>query len=280
MDNKSVATNKASVATNKASVANNKASVANNNESVAINKSPTTTGCGSGSNEIGAINKYGPNNNKSGRTCCGDVSIETGTKVVAIVSCVFYMGLALFALYYNSIVYVIAYTLIACVCLLIIFGLKECNPWLFLPYLILGAIHLIDRLFFCFSLLKCATQKERARKLPAWYGVEANYSESAHNSCLSLLIGLVMGIAFFVWTYSIIFRGFLAVKELVAQHWSLHATRLQAQCLARSPPGLPRHTGTARVQRRVWQMPGRLLGSIDVTNGVMKQSMPTLTTKI
>uniref|UniRef100_A0A183C5Z5 Ovule protein n=1 Tax=Globodera pallida TaxID=36090 RepID=A0A183C5Z5_GLOPA len=72
------------------------------NESVATNKSHATTCCCSGSNEFGAFNKYkyGANNNKSDGGIVGIIEV--------------------------------------CACLLVVYGQQARNPWLFLPYLILG----------------------------------------------------------------------------------------------------------------------------------------------
>uniref|UniRef100_A0A914I4F8 Nucleolar protein 10 n=1 Tax=Globodera rostochiensis TaxID=31243 RepID=A0A914I4F8_GLORO len=133
------------------------------NESVTTNKSPATTCCGSCSNKsIVAINKYkyGTNNNKSGTTCCcGSVSIETGTYVAAIVLCVLCLLEAIewfIDLPSPLLIWLGAYSVFkACICLLVIYGQKECNPWLFVPYMIFWVMEILGRVLFVLAGYIC-----------------------------------------------------------------------------------------------------------------------------
>ncbi|KAI3411084.1 hypothetical protein GPALN_003169 [Globodera pallida] len=194
---------------------------ATNNESGATNKSHATTCYGSGSNEIGATNKYGANNNKSGATCCcGSVSIERGTKVVAIVLGVQYMfsGINwLFGLFYLQDIWVgLACIVVVGPCLLVIYAQKEGNPWLFVPYLILGVV--VELMIRGFTIYKfCDPETLMALIIAARNksGVRNPMVEEffLRNGCTFGVITALVTIPLSVWLYSIIFRGFLAVKE-------------------------------------------------------------------
>uniref|UniRef100_A0A183CCV0 G_PROTEIN_RECEP_F1_2 domain-containing protein n=1 Tax=Globodera pallida TaxID=36090 RepID=A0A183CCV0_GLOPA len=170
------------------------------NQSVAINKSQATTCSGSGSNEIGATNKYGPNDNKSGATCCcGSVSIEAGTIVVAIVLCVLYMVLVLLTFHLNNSYYT-AYA--------IVYGVQARNPWLFVPYLILGVFDMIVRVLFILASLGCVFETPvytEFEKFTRGYGV---------SGCFFFLVYFAVSFPLSVWFYSIIVRGFSALKEV------------------------------------------------------------------
>uniref|UniRef100_A0A914I148 MARVEL domain-containing protein n=1 Tax=Globodera rostochiensis TaxID=31243 RepID=A0A914I148_GLORO len=183
-------------------------------KSVATNKSPATTCCGNGSNEIGPTNqyKYGPNNNESGATCCcGSVSIETGTKVVAIVSCVLYMIVAIVNLLNHQTVHLLHGVFgiaLSLAYLLVVYGQNVRNPWLFLPCLILEAIEMIFSGFIIIRNLVCSRETLAELKKSA-----GKYSEYVNDCTLTVIVG----VGFFVlnvWLYSIIFRGFMAVKEV------------------------------------------------------------------
>uniref|UniRef100_A0A183CCU8 MARVEL domain-containing protein n=1 Tax=Globodera pallida TaxID=36090 RepID=A0A183CCU8_GLOPA len=232
MDDKSVANNNEGVANNNQSVATNNKSVAinksqattccgsgsnefgaANNQSAAINKSQATTCCGSGNNEISAINKYkyGPNNNKSGETCCcGCVSIETGTYVAAIVVCVDYIAWAIFFFYrlpglafFGMFILVFAFA-----CLLVIYGQKECNPYVFVPYLIVGVIDMIFRALLLYVSFGCVFLTP----------VHWEYGPS-YILCFCFLGYYAVSFPLYVWFYSIICRGFLAVKEVESRRY-------------------------------------------------------------
>uniref|UniRef100_A0A183CCU6 MARVEL domain-containing protein n=1 Tax=Globodera pallida TaxID=36090 RepID=A0A183CCU6_GLOPA len=199
------------------SVANNNQSVATNNQSVAINKSKATTCCGSGSNGIGATNiyKYGPTYYKSHvYCCCGCVSIETGTYVAAIVLGVDYMLMAIFwfrglfmtqDIWFGSLSLVFFFT-----CLLVIFGQNARNPWLFLPCLIVGLIEVIFLGFGIIVHLECSRETLADLK-------KTSRSEYGNECTLAVIAGVVM-ILLIVWLYSIILRGFLAIKEVESRH--------------------------------------------------------------
>uniref|UniRef100_A0A183C5E9 MARVEL domain-containing protein n=1 Tax=Globodera pallida TaxID=36090 RepID=A0A183C5E9_GLOPA len=194
------------------SAANNNQSVATNNQSVAINKSQATTCCGSNSNEISAINKYkyGPNNNKSGETCCcGSVSIGTGTYVAAIVVCVDYIAWAIFFFYHLKIAFFGMFILVfAFACLLVIYGQKECNPYVFVPYLIVGVIDMICRALFLYVFFGCVFLTP----------VHWEYGPS-YLLCVCFLGYYAVSFPLYVWFYSIIVRGFLAVKEVESRRY-------------------------------------------------------------
>ncbi|KAI3410917.1 hypothetical protein GPALN_002998 [Globodera pallida] len=94
--------------------------------------------------------------NKSGVTCCcGRVSIETATKVVAIVLCVIDImcAIGMFILY--SIGAGLSNILGACACLLVIYAQKARKPWLFVPYLIIGALEVIGCAIMSYMLYGC-----------------------------------------------------------------------------------------------------------------------------
>uniref|UniRef100_A0A183BVM6 Transmembrane protein n=1 Tax=Globodera pallida TaxID=36090 RepID=A0A183BVM6_GLOPA len=98
-------------------------------------------------NKSGTTNKYGPNNNKSGVTCCcGSVSIEMGTYVVAIVLCVDYMleGINFLIGDPQNTVFAVIFLGLGCVCSLVVFAQHARNLWLFVPYLIAG-VHFLLR---------------------------------------------------------------------------------------------------------------------------------------
>uniref|UniRef100_A0A183BVM4 MARVEL domain-containing protein n=1 Tax=Globodera pallida TaxID=36090 RepID=A0A183BVM4_GLOPA len=226
MDNESDATNNESVAANNESVAANNESQATtccdsgsneigatNNQSVAINKGHATTCCGSGSNEIGATNKYkyGPNNNKSGKTCCcGCVSIETGTYVAAMVVCVIDMLMAIFFFFLHAWEFGIASIFEVCICLLVVFAQHARNPWLFVPYLILGAFDLICRGVGILASLGCLLH------------IFELFSRSSDILCICLLGYFAVSLSLFGCFYSIILRGFLAVREVESRRYRPH----------------------------------------------------------
>ncbi|KAI3411083.1 hypothetical protein GPALN_003168 [Globodera pallida] len=217
MDNESVAANKSHATTCCGS---------GSNEIGATNKSHATTCCGNGSNEIGATNKYpafhqmdnkyGANNNKSGATCCcGSVSIETGTYVAAIVVCVDYIAWAIFFFYRLKIILfgVIILCCFAFACLLVIYAQKECNPWLFVPYLIVGVVDLIARAFLCFWFYACLSETPSQSELS---------TREYQSVCIFFLGYYAVSIPLYVWFYSIICRGFLAVKEVESRRYRPH----------------------------------------------------------
>uniref|UniRef100_A0A914I143 MARVEL domain-containing protein n=1 Tax=Globodera rostochiensis TaxID=31243 RepID=A0A914I143_GLORO len=207
MDDKSDATNE---------------SVAINNASVANNKSPATTGCGSGSNEIGATNlyKYSPYYNKSYVTCCCCVSIETGTYVAAIVLCVIYMISAILeflGVYVTENIWWGAFGIVLFfACLLVIFAQYARNQWLFLPCLILGLIELILIGYSIKVYLECSRDTLAELKKSSLLRPEHG------NECTSMVIGSVLLILLDVWLYSVILRGLLAIREVDRRRSSPH----------------------------------------------------------
>uniref|UniRef100_A0A183CDK3 Inner membrane protein n=1 Tax=Globodera pallida TaxID=36090 RepID=A0A183CDK3_GLOPA len=109
------------------------------------------------------------------------------------------------------------YCVLAGICLLVVYGQQARNPWLFLPCLILGAVEVISRVYLCFVYLVCTTQKA---KVSAEFGPEM--AEIVQNYCMPRLIGFAVSIVLSVWLFSIIVRGFLAVKEAESRRYRPH----------------------------------------------------------
>uniref|UniRef100_A0A914I1V3 Uncharacterized protein n=1 Tax=Globodera rostochiensis TaxID=31243 RepID=A0A914I1V3_GLORO len=149
-------------------------------------------------------------NSRSGVTCCcGCVSIEKGTNVVASVLCVIDIISAISMFAQQSIAGGMISMVYAFACLLVIYAQIERKPGLFMPCLILGTFEVVARVaYMAYLLYSCVV------KTPEYWEHDFFLRTVSPNGCnISLMAFFALCIPLYAWLYSIIYRGFLVVKK-------------------------------------------------------------------
>uniref|UniRef100_A0A183BVM3 MARVEL domain-containing protein n=1 Tax=Globodera pallida TaxID=36090 RepID=A0A183BVM3_GLOPA len=102
-----------------------------------------------------------------------------------------------------------------CICLLVVYGQKECNPWLFVPCLILGVMEILARVTFTFEGYICVFHKSAKD----YEGFDREYNREL---CIFFLVYYAVSFLLSVWFYSIIVRGFSALREVESRRYRPH----------------------------------------------------------
>ncbi|KAI3410914.1 hypothetical protein GPALN_002996 [Globodera pallida] len=177
--------------------------------------------------------------NRSGVTCCcGSVSIEKGTNVVAIILCLIDIISTISMFAQQSIVGGMISMGYASACLLVIYAQIDRIPWLFVPCLILGVkflffgdilgselnyplgdapplasslilpFEVVGRVaYMSYLLYSCVLKPHKSSEHDVFLRV---YSPDACS--INFMAFYALGIPVYAWLYSIIYRGYLAVK--------------------------------------------------------------------